>query len=724
MHAYATTPDAPVLGACTQSTLHDCDPALGERHTTYTAPVLGACTQSTLHACGPALGEPHTTPTAPVPGACTQRTPRHKELAPGRSNTTQHPPALDGIGKEEAKGYTAFVARAMAQPCPLGLKLDSVPGEQAEALRWTAERTSQQVQEAREQVVRDVERLDLELRTNGAAASWLTDADDETKAISRGVNGPLGELLARATGFTDLKVMEVFRTGGPIAGTLAQPVGTEPKDFPAPTSPEALADGCEQRNQKLLDSLTDDPHSDFLLQQTLDDVAAGRMTAPTAQHETGLKGRVVSRRFSREQGTRKDGTLKLRAIDDETACGTNATTQPTARLCCDGADVLATLALLFAQLTGEAPGFWKADVDKAYRRIPVAPSHRWLLWVCFSHKGQRWLARHNAMPFGSVASVHAWDRVGAFLRHLGRTMLKLLLGRYVDDFFAVDRRGDTEHALWCFGRLVRAVLGADSLAANKMEFGHPLQVLGLHFEADKDGVSVRVTDEKAQKWLHDVENALKTKQLGSGQAAKLAGRLSFAAQHTFRKLGRAMLRPLFQQEHAPLKGGRLGSSLRLALSWWKQVLALKLTQRRLVRQPTEVVELFCDARGTPPRLSAVLFADGVVEYTDLATPQQLLDLFGQRDDAQIMGQELLAIALGLCTFLKKLRGRCVRVWTDNKGGECCLRSGAARAGDHNLLVHALWLLAAKENFGLWVERVRESVKIKNEAGTRSNTCVQ
>ena len=342
-------------------------------------------------------------------------------------------------------------------------------------------------------------------------------------------------------------------------------------------------------------------------------------------------------------------------------------------------------------------------MDKAYRILPVAPGHRWLLWVAFQHLGKRWLSKHNAMPFGSVASVHALDRVGAFFRHLGRTLLMLPLGRYVDDFFAVDRSEDTEHALQCFGRLVRAVMGADSLSNEKMEYGHPLQVLGLHFEADMSGVSVRVTDDKPQKWLHDVREALQTCRPSSGQAAKLAGRLRFSAQHTFRKLGRAMLRPLFQQEHAPLKNGRIGTHLRLALQWWEQVLALRMTQRAPTQAHGDVVELFTDARGSPPRLAAVLFADGETTYTDLATPPELLALFKPREDAQIMGQEFLAIALGLCTFLPKLRNRCVRVWCDNRGGECCLRSGSARAGDHNLMIHAIWLLSARENFGLWIE---------------------
>jgi hypothetical protein len=390
-------------------------------------------------------------------------------------------------------------------------------------------------------------------------------------------------MLARTTGFADLEVMEVFRRGGRIAGKLVAPAGADPKDFPEPLAPEALAEGCEQRNQQLLESLKEDAHSDFLLQQTLDDASAGRMTAPTTDKGTGLTGRVVCRRFSREQGVRSDGALKLRAVDDETACGTNGTTQPSAKLSCDGADVLVRTAVFFTLLTGETPCFWKADVDKAYRRLPVAPEHRWLLWVAFQHKGERWLSRHNAMPFGSVASVHEWDRVGAFLRHLGRKLLMLPLARYVDDFFAADRQEDAEHALECFAQVVRAVLGADALSADKMEYGNPLQVLGLHFQGSNKGVCVRVTDDKAQKWLEDVDKALATGRLTPGDAAKLAGRLSFAAQHTFRRLGRAMLRALFQQEHAPLKGARLGADLKLSLKWWRQVLALKLTQWTPVR---------------------------------------------------------------------------------------------------------------------------------------------
>ena len=82
-----------------------------------------------------------------------------------------------------------------------------------------------------------------------------------------------------------------------------------------------------------------------------------------------------------------------------------------------------------------------------------------------------------------------------------------------------------------------------------------------------------------------------------------------------------------------------------------------------------------------------------------------MDTFVPRRDEQIMGQELLAIAVGLSTFAEQLAGRSVRIWTDNAGGEGALKGGAARSQDHNMLVHGIWLWAWRMGCSLWVERV-------------------
>ena len=54
----------------------------------------------------------------------------------------------------------------------------------------------------------------------------------------------------------------------------------------------------------------------------------------------------------------------------------------------------------------------KGDIDSAYRRVPVAPEHREFARVVFKHEEQIWEAGHLGMPFGSLASLHGWDRIG------------------------------------------------------------------------------------------------------------------------------------------------------------------------------------------------------------------------------------------------------------------------------------------------------------------------
>ena len=104
-----------------------------------------------------------------------------------------------------------------------------------------------------------------------------------------------------------------------------------------------------------------------------------------------------------------------------------------------------------------------------------------------------------------------------------------------------------------------------------------------------------------------------------------------------------------------------------------------------------------------------------------------------------MALELAAVALGLETFRKELENKNVRVWIDNAGGtplsykliRCgrlpfpfsyegvaggpgVLAKGAAKAGDHNRIVHKIWLNAAINNTGIWICRVPSEDNIADE----------
>ena len=89
----------------------------------------------------------------------------------------------------------------------------------------------------------------------------------------------------------------------------------------------------------------------------------------------------------------------------------------------------------------QVPGLWKADIDAAFRRIPVMEEHQWAAAIVYWHDNYFWMARHYGMPFGATASVVAWHRIGALLSEIARKLLHLPVFRYVDDYFAAERRG-------------------------------------------------------------------------------------------------------------------------------------------------------------------------------------------------------------------------------------------------------------------------------------------
>eukprot|EP00969_Alexandrium_andersonii_P332646 14700534-Alexandrium_andersonii.AAC.1 len=112
-----------------------------------------------------------------------------------------------------------------------------------------------------------------------------------------------------------------------------------------------------------------------------------------------------------------------------------------------------------------------------------------------------------------------------------------------------------------------------------------------------------------------------------------------------------MLRPLFSQQYSPRPGGGLGRMLTLALRWWARVLRMRLARVVPTEPVRDTVHLFCDAAGHPSRIAAVLLDAGEWSFTDAEPPGAVRDAFITRADEQIMGLELLAIVLGLCSFM-------------------------------------------------------------------------
>lgn len=378
------------------------------------------------------------------------------------------------------------------------------------ALRWQCERGPTAVMAEREAIVAKLEHTAANLWATGECERWFGDCDPTIREVSGTVCGPLLSQLARHIGHPDTSCAELFREGAALYGALpASGIGD------AVVMPEVSDLGvgeCAAGNAELFASLREDVNAQALHDITLDDFAKGRMSKPVRAAEfdsdqvrlaprfavvQGEKTRAVDH-FSWSHGARQGG--RKRSRQEVKAGSVNGHCAIPERISHDHLDDLEVAMRAFMRLFGERPGLWKADIDAAFRRVPLCQQHRWAAGVAYILKGEIWLAFHNAMPFGAASSVYAWHRVGALLGAIARKLLFLPVSRYVDDYFAVERhvcfaqllgpalvRGllrlvrpaTMKHAMWCFARVVRLLLGSTAISERKLEFGKCLNVLGM-----------------------------------------------------------------------------------------------------------------------------------------------------------------------------------------------------------------------------------------------------
>ena len=440
---------------------------------------------------------------------------------------------------------------------------------------------------------------------------------------------------------------------------------------------------CWDSNVELLESLREDSNSHALHELAKQDHALGRMSMPVPVESIDLCSARLVPRFGVEQGLKPDGSVKIRAVDHFSSSASHGKKRKRskkqikehsinghcvlpAKVSHDHLDSLLQLLRVVFAMTGAVPWLWKADIDAAFRRVPLMGAHIWASGVMYLVDNVAWCSFHHGMPFGATSSVWAWHRIGAMLAHLARKLLHIPVLRYVDDYFSADRKELAEHAMQCFARLTRILLGCTSVSDRKLDFGASLLVLGIVVEPAFSGVRFVLSAEKAQKYRDVIGRALQSGYLSCGESVKLAGKLMFATQHLFNRVGRALIKPVYAQKLSVQ--GVVGPRLRDALQWWFRILMLEISEMRDWEQVDNgVCHLFVDAASTPARCAAVLFHSGGIAYTDAAPNDAMWAMLKDRRDNQITGLEIWAIALGLSTFQEQIKGKTVFLYSDNTG---------------------------------------------------------
>ena len=415
----------------------------------------------------------------------------------------------------------------------------TVAAEVAKAIEWVVKHSAEQVTALRiclflhvwrgcfdkvnahrESTIASIEKIGKEMRRSGRYEDWANVPDKKLREAARGVNGPLLEFLAKGMGYSDAACIELFRSGAPLLGKLAcTGNGTALREVGIPDL-DLLDRECAQRwvwrltgfaflfmrlqlcarNREMLASLKEDENSGVLFKKTCDDALKGWMSEPRPLKDEDAERYVLSPRFCVEQGMDAEGNQKFRAVDDFTRSGVNAQTAPTEKLHCDTLDGLNEILRRLATGTKVPLSLFKTDIDSAFRRLRIRSDHRMYAHIVFKYKGVTYISVHFREPFGSVASVHAWDRAGNLLCAIARKMLQIPMSRYVDDYYAPDRAESAEIAMNCFVRLVRACLGHDAISEAKCGVGNPLVILGVEISLAADGATFKPSADKVAKW--------------------------------------------------------------------------------------------------------------------------------------------------------------------------------------------------------------------------------
>ena len=281
--------------------------------------------------------------------------------------------------------------------------------------------------------------------------------------------------------------------------------------------------------------------------------------------------RVLTFRFGVEQASSK-GCVKIRCIDDFKASGVNSTVGVPESIHHDHIDSLLETAKAIHR-SGHQPVLLKADFKGAYRSIPISPEQVDLAQILVRDTDENmWVTlRQLAHPFGAVAAVYAWERVGgaivAILRSLG-----LPVFRYVDDLFAVV----PEAAGRAARKVIEDVVAAFgfTLAQDKTEGpAKEMVILGVRLECRSASIRLEPDPRKRQLWIRSITDSLATGIVRRRDAEKLAGRLLFSRCSIFGGVGAAQLRRIYACARS---GGTrsMGVHLRRTLEWWAAVLQM------------------------------------------------------------------------------------------------------------------------------------------------------
>ena len=361
------------------------------------------------------------------------------------------------------------------------------------------------------------------------------------------------------------------------------------------------------------------------------------------------------------------------------------------------------------------------DYVGAFRTLAPAESQRWLMkMVVWDPENEAWkVCDLLALPFGAVGAVLAWWRTATALRTVARRVFQSAVFYYVDDTHQIEVHSTSKSGKETFREVMR-LLGWELDSGSSTAMCDRVKSLGCELHITHDSVHWTLTEEKKQKWIAAIDDALTSNALTSGAAAKLHGRLSFGTARVWGRVGRAALRPICRrQRHTG--DPQLSKELRRVLAWWKDYLSSspRCSLQRCTSDSPDFV-MYTDAEGNG-HVGAVLIEVRSRRMWHIAdtVPGDVRSRLKQRK-AQINLYELCAVWVALATFEDLLVDRHLLAFVDNQAALNMLIKGSSPCEDASLILYDVWLRLAVAGVATHFEYV-ESKKNLADAPSRGDT---
>lgn len=543
--------------------------------------------------------------------------------------------------------------------------------------------------------------------------------------VLKGKKVLLWEKLLEKFGYDDMKVVDFMKKGVPLVGAHDTPACYPVKLKPATLTMEDLDGSALWRRRAALGKRTkflEPDHVSHLEETAKEELCLGFVEGPFESEDQVSKffGHThwsVVRRFVLVQGAEQ----KLRPIDDCLESQLNQAFTSTSYLALQDVDYVTGLALRVAQMIADGTSEhgreqWLGkclDLSKAYKQVPIHPDHRHLAVIFYHDANQvpKFLVA-NALMFGAVAAVFAFNRLSRSLWFLLNKMLVIPCGVFYDDFPMVAPQSSAANADESASELLDLLGWRHAHTGPKgLPFEQAFQVLGCSLDLSNILQGTVVLANKAGRVERILERFSSLRSAGKitlHESQVLHGLLRYATGFFAGKGLHQVCAELmaFGTKAASFQGECFKKFCDYAIG------AISQSQPREIRVGGErcPILIFTDGAWEDGRagIGAVVI-DAVAGYAEVfhgVVPDELLKAWGKVVGEFLICQiELYIMVLIRWTFRERLTNRRAIWWVDNDAARFALIKGMSPSLTMRDLVREFYRFENTDpSFG-WIERV-------------------